>query len=71
MYNGVVVVVVNKMKPFTHASPRYGELRRGSSKWLFCYRDSRQGASAKWSAWTEPNKHRTRYTREQKATSVD
>ena len=23
------------MKPFTHASPRYGELRRGSCKWLF------------------------------------
>lgn len=25
------------MKPFTHASPRYGELRRGSCKWLFCF----------------------------------
>ena len=23
------------MKPFTHASPRLGELRRGSCKWLF------------------------------------
>jgi len=31
-----VVVVVNTMKPFTHASPRYGELRRGSCKRLFC-----------------------------------
>lgn len=30
-----VVVVVNSMKPFTHASPQYGELRRGSCKWLF------------------------------------
>jgi len=30
-----VVVVVNSRKPFTHASPRYGELRRGSCKWLF------------------------------------
>ena len=32
-----VVVVVNSMKPFTHASPRYGELRRGSCKWLFLF----------------------------------
>ena len=30
-----VVVVVNMIKPFTHASPRYGELRRGSCKRLF------------------------------------
>jgi hypothetical protein len=30
-----VVVEVNSMKPFTHASPRLGELRRGSCKWLF------------------------------------
>jgi len=30
-----VVVEVNTMKPFTHASPRLGELRRGSCKWLF------------------------------------
>ena len=31
----LVVVVVNTKKPFTHASPRYGELRRGSCKRLF------------------------------------
>ena len=30
-----VVVEVNTMKPFTHASPRLGELRRGSCKRLF------------------------------------
>ena len=32
-----VVVVVNTRKPFTHASPRYGELRRGSCKRLFYF----------------------------------
>jgi len=32
-----VVVVVNIKKPFTHASPRYGELRRGSCKRLFYF----------------------------------
>ena len=30
-----VVVEVNILKPFTHASPRLGELRRGSCKRLF------------------------------------
>lgn len=30
-----VVVVVNSMKPFTHASPRTGEPLRGSCKRLF------------------------------------
>lgn len=28
------------------------------------------GRDSKWSAWTEPKKHRTRYTPVQKATSV-
>ena len=27
--------MVNRLKPFTHASPRTGEPLRGSSKWLF------------------------------------
>ncbi len=28
-----------QLKPFTHASPRYGELRRGSCKWLFLFQN--------------------------------
>jgi hypothetical protein len=33
-----VVVVVNKLKPFTHALPRHtGDYYQGSSKWLFCF----------------------------------
>ena len=33
-----VVVVVNKLKPFTHALPRLSwDYDQGSSKWLFCF----------------------------------
>ena len=33
-----VVVVVNKLKPFTHALPRLSwDYYQGSSKWLFCF----------------------------------
>jgi len=67
-----VVVEVNKWKPFTHASPRLGELRRGSCKWLFyCLHASVLHTIVVSLHGLLGRKHRTHFTREQKATSVD
>ena len=66
-----VVVVVNKLKPFTHASvPVWGSTTGGSSKRLFCFLHNRQGALADGLHGLNPRNTAHRHTPVQKANSV-
>lgn len=66
-----VVVAVNKLKPFTHASvPCEGTATGRSSKRLFCFLHNRQGALADGLHGLNPRNTAHRYTPVQKATSV-
>ena len=67
-----VVVKVNKLKPFTHASvPILGTFTGRSSKRLFCFLNvNRQGALADGLHGLNPRNTAHRHTPVQKATSV-
>ena len=67
-----VVIAVNKLKPFTHASVPFGGTAIGrSSKRLFCFLNvNRQGALADGLHGLNPRNTAHRHTPVQKATSV-